>query len=65
MLISDICCRYITSKWAKVTEAVVVAATSAVIGFMLIYSVNDCAPTPEKGGFEGHAQVTFFTVTCR
>ncbi|KAI0238338.1 H(+)/Cl(-) exchange transporter 7 [Lamellibrachia satsuma] len=48
--------KYITSKWAKVAEAVVVAATSAVIGFILIYTVDDCVPTPEKGDFEGHTQ---------
>ena len=62
-MIEPLCCRYVTSNWAKVTEAVVVAATSAVIGFILIYTVDDCVPTPEEGDYEGHSQVTGFCST--
>ena len=38
------CCRYITSKWSKILEAVIVASMSAVMAFLLMYTIPDCAP---------------------
>ncbi|KAH0947333.1 hypothetical protein HN011_003798 [Eciton burchellii] len=36
--------RFVTRKWLKVTEAVLVAILSATIGFLMIYFVDDCKP---------------------
>ncbi|XP_046406212.1 H(+)/Cl(-) exchange transporter 7 [Ischnura elegans] len=36
--------RYVTKKACKVTEAVMVAAISATLGFVMIYFLNDCKP---------------------
>ncbi|XP_067006232.2 H(+)/Cl(-) exchange transporter 7 [Anabrus simplex] len=36
--------RYIRHRWAKVLEAVIVAAISATLGFVMIYLLNDCRP---------------------
>lgn len=34
--------RFVKQKWMKVIEALVVAAFSAIVAFMMIYSLNDC-----------------------
>ncbi|XP_012538386.1 H(+)/Cl(-) exchange transporter 7 [Monomorium pharaonis] len=36
--------RFVTQKWRKVIEAVLVAILSATIGSLMIYFVNDCKP---------------------
>ncbi|XP_024938725.1 H(+)/Cl(-) exchange transporter 7 [Cephus cinctus] len=36
--------RYIRAKWLKVIEALVVAAMSAIMGFLMIYFLDDCKP---------------------
>lgn len=37
--------RYINNKlWMKVLEAALVAATTATVGFAMIYFLNDCRP---------------------
>ncbi|CAG9856947.1 unnamed protein product [Phyllotreta striolata] len=36
--------RYITSRWLKVMEACMVAGVSATVGFLMMFSINDCKP---------------------
>ena len=36
--------RYINSVWKKMAEAMVVAATTATAGFLMIYLISDCKP---------------------
>ena len=49
----------------KVLEAMLVAALSAVMGFLLIYAYNDCVPIKDKQQHEeSHVQVGI-TVTFR
>ncbi|XP_039315677.1 H(+)/Cl(-) exchange transporter 7 [Solenopsis invicta] len=36
--------RFVTQKWRKVIEAVLVAILSATVGSLMIYFVNDCKP---------------------
>lgn len=36
--------RNIRARWMRVIEAVIVAAVSATLGFMMIYFLNDCKP---------------------
>ncbi|KAJ9582590.1 hypothetical protein L9F63_023078, partial [Diploptera punctata] len=36
--------RNITKKWMSVLEAMIVAAISATLGFLMIYFLNDCKP---------------------
>ena len=40
--------RFIVLKWLRVLEAVIVACMSAVLGFVLMYSINDCVPKSSK-----------------
>ena len=42
--------RYIQTRWVKVLEAVMVAALSATMGFLLIYALNDCVPVKDDAG---------------
>ncbi|KAK2142066.1 hypothetical protein LSH36_1000g00029 [Paralvinella palmiformis] len=41
--------RYIANNWLKVLEAMLVSAISAVMGFTLIFLVNDCVPDDARG----------------
>lgn len=36
--------RYVSAKWMKVMEAMIVAALSATFGMLMIYGLNDCKP---------------------
>ncbi|XP_070162948.1 H(+)/Cl(-) exchange transporter 7 [Polyergus mexicanus] len=36
--------RFVTQKWLKVIEALLVAILSATMGFLMIYFINDCKP---------------------
>lgn len=36
--------RYVSAKWMKVMEAMIVAALSATFGMFMIYTLNDCKP---------------------
>ncbi|CAH8514493.1 unnamed protein product [Dicrocoelium dendriticum] len=36
--------RYVTSKWSKVLEAVLVSFLTTSVGFMLLWLVRDCSP---------------------
>ncbi|KAF5271224.1 hypothetical protein FQA39_LY08231 [Lamprigera yunnana] len=36
--------RYISNKWLKVTEACLIAALTATVGFLMMFSINDCKP---------------------
>ena len=36
--------RNIRARWMRVIEAVIVAAVSATLGFLMIYFLNDCKP---------------------
>ncbi|KAL1498027.1 hypothetical protein ABEB36_008889 [Hypothenemus hampei] len=36
--------RYIRQKWLKVMEACTVAAVTATVGFLMMFSINDCRP---------------------
>lgn len=36
--------RYVSAKWMKVMEAMIVAALSATFGMFMIYALNDCKP---------------------
>lgn len=36
--------RYIKSKWGKVVEALIVAALSATVACLMMFTINDCRP---------------------
>ncbi|CAH0563902.1 unnamed protein product [Brassicogethes aeneus] len=36
--------RFIQAKWLRVLEALLVAAVSATVGFLMMYTINDCRP---------------------
>uniref|UniRef100_A0A6P7FEH3 Chloride channel protein n=1 Tax=Diabrotica virgifera virgifera TaxID=50390 RepID=A0A6P7FEH3_DIAVI len=36
--------RYIRPRWMKVIEACIVAAVSATVGFLMMFTINDCKP---------------------
>ncbi|KAJ8979965.1 hypothetical protein NQ317_013713 [Molorchus minor] len=36
--------RYVQRKWLKVVEACIVAAVSATVGFLMMFTINDCKP---------------------
>ncbi|KAK5640717.1 hypothetical protein RI129_009264 [Pyrocoelia pectoralis] len=36
--------RYIRNKWLKVTEACLIAALTATVGFLMMFLINDCKP---------------------
>ncbi|XP_018323894.1 H(+)/Cl(-) exchange transporter 7 isoform X1 [Agrilus planipennis] len=36
--------RYLRKRWVKVLEACIVAAVSATVGFLMMFSINDCKP---------------------
>ena len=50
--------RYIVKRWVKVSEAVLVAAMSAVMAFLLIFLVDDCVPNKPDSEHESHVQVS-------
>jgi chloride channel 7 len=39
--------RYVTRPWLKVMEAMIVAAMTATVGFLMIYLITDCKPIGE------------------
>lgn len=36
--------RYIRPRWMKVLEACIVATVTATVGFLMMFSINDCKP---------------------
>ncbi|XP_064599540.1 H(+)/Cl(-) exchange transporter 7-like isoform X2 [Liolophura sinensis] len=61
--------RFLAKKWLKVAETGLVGAMSAVLPFVLIYSVNQCYHPPSgdhgHGGSEGHGTGNPSQVYCK
>ena len=38
------CCRHINAPWRQVVEAMLVAGSTATVGFLMVYAFSECKP---------------------